>query len=66
MLRYDDIDEGRSSCYGKIDSKGGYPLLVLPSESPSEESRRVRGGGIRVEAKEKKDRLSSRRGSLYL
>ena len=66
MLRYDDIDEGRSSCYGTIDSKGGYPLLVLSSESPGEESRRVRGRDIRVEAKERKDRLGSRRGSLYL
>ena len=66
MLRYDNIDEGRSSCCGTIDSKGEYPLLVLPSESPGEESRRVRGGGIRVEAKERKDRLGSRRGSLYL
>ena len=66
MLRYDDIDEERSSCCGTIDSKGGYPLLVLPSKSPDEESRRVRGGGIRVEAKEKKDRLGNRRGSLYL
>ena len=46
MLRYDDIDKGRSSYYGIIDSKGGYPLLVLPSESLDEESRRVRGGGI--------------------
>ena len=60
MLRYDDVDEGRSSCCGTIDGKGGYPLLVLPSESPGEESRRVREGGIRVEAKEKKDRLGSR------
>ena len=66
MLRYDNIDEGRNSCYGTIDSKGGYPLLVLPSKSPGEESRRVRGGGIRIEAKEKKDRLDSRRGSFYL
>ena len=66
MLRYDDIDEGRSSCYGTIDSKGGCPLPVLPSESPGEESRRARGEGIRVEAKERKDRLGSRRGSLYL
>ena len=66
MLRYNNIDEGRSSCYGTIDSKGGYPLLVLPSESLGEESRRARGGGIRVEAKERKDRLGSRRGSLYL
>ena len=66
MLRYDNIDEERSSYYGTIDSKGGYPLLVLPSESLGEESRRVRGGGIRVEAKERKDRLGSRRGSLYL
>ena len=55
MLRYDNINEGRSSYYGIIDSKGGYPLLVLPSESLGEESRRVRGGGIRVEVKEKKD-----------
>ena len=60
MLRYDNIDEGRSSCYGTIDSKGGYPLLVFPSESLGEESRRVRGGGIRVKAKEKKDRLGNR------
>ena len=66
MLRYDNIDEGRSLYYGTIDSKGGYPLPVLPSESLGEESRRVRGGGIRVEAKERKDRLGSRRGSLYL
>ena len=66
MLRYDNIDEGRSSCYGTIDSKGGYPLLVLPSESPGEESRRARGEGIRIEAKERKNRLGSRRGSLYL
>ena len=66
MLRYDDVDEGRSSCCGTIDSKGGYPLPVLPSENPGEKSRRVRGGGIRVEAKKRKDRLGSRRGSLYL
>ena len=66
MLRYDNIDEERSSCYGTIDSKGEYPLLILPSESLGKESRRARGGGIRVEAKEKKDRLGSRRGSLYL
>ena len=66
MLRYDNINEERSSCYGIIDSKSGYPLLVLPSESPGEESRRARGGGIRVKAKERKDRLDSRRGSLYL
>ena len=66
MLRYDNINEGRSSCYGTIDGKGGYPLLVLPGESPGEESRRVRGRDIRVEAKERKDRLGSRRGSLYL
>ena len=66
MLRYDDVDEGRSSCYGIIDSKGGCPLPVLPSKSPGEESRRVRGRGIRIEAKERKDRLGSRRGSLYL
>ena len=66
MLRYDNIDEGRSSCYGTIDSKGGCPLPVLPSESPGEESRRARGGGIRVEAKERKNRLGSRRGSFYL
>ena len=52
--------------YGTIDSKSGYPLLVIPSESPGKESRRARGGGIRVEAKERKDRLGSRRGSLYL
>ena len=66
MLRYDNIDEERSSYYGTIDSKGGCPLLVLPSESPDKESRRARGGGIRVEAKERKNRLGSRRGSLYL
>ena len=66
MLRYNNIDEGKSSYYGIIDSKGGYPLLVLPSESPGEESRRVQGGGIRVEAKERKNRLDSRRGFLYL
>ena len=66
MLRYDNINEERSSYYGTIDSKGGYPLLVLPSKSLGEESRRVRGGGIRVETKERKDRLDSRRGSLYL
>ena len=66
MLRYDNINEERSSYYGTIDSKGGYPLLVLPSKSLGEESRRVRGRDIRVEAKERKDRLGSRRGSLYL
>ena len=66
MLRYNNIDEGRNSYYGTIDSKGGYPLLVLPSESPGEESRQARGRDIRVEAKERKDRLGSRRGSLYL
>ena len=66
MLRYNNIDEGRSSYYSTIDSKGGYPLLVLPSESPGEESRRARGEGIRVEAKERKDQLGSRRSSLYL
>ena len=66
MLRYDNIDEGRSSYYGIIDSKGRYPLLVLPGESLGEESRRARGGGIQVEAKERKDRLGSRRGFLYL
>ena len=55
MLRYDNIDEGRSLYYGTIDSKGGYPLLVLPSESLGEKSRRAQGGGIRVEAKERKD-----------
>ena len=66
MLRYDNIDEGRSSCYGTIDSKSGCLPPVLPSESPDEESRRARGGDIRIEAKEKKDRLGSRRGSLYL
>ena len=66
MLRYDNIDEERSSYYGTIDSKGGYPLLILSSESPGKESRRARGEGIRVEAKERKDRLDSRRGSLYL
>ena len=66
MLRYDNIDEERSSCCGTIDGKGGCPLPVLPSKSLDEESRRARGGGIRVEAKERKDRLGSRRGSLYL
>ena len=66
MLRYDDIDEERSSCYGTMDGKGGYPPPVLPSESPGKESRRARGGGIRVEAKERKNRLGGRRGSLYL
>ena len=60
MLRYDNIDEERSSCYGTIDSKGGCPLLVLPSESPGKKSRRVRGKDIRVEAKERKNRLGSR------
>ena len=60
MLRYDNIDEGRNSCYGIIDSKGGYPLLILPSENPGEESRRARGGGIRVKAKERKNRLGSK------
>ena len=60
MLRYADVDEGRSSCCGTINSKGGYPLLVFPSESLDEESRRARGGGIRVEAKERKDRLDNR------
>ena len=55
MLRYNNINEGRNSYYGTIDSKGGYPLLVLPSESPGEENKRARGGGIRVEAKERKD-----------
>ena len=66
MLRYDDVDEERSSYYGTIDGKGGCPPLVLPSKSPGEESRRARGEGIRVEAKERKDRLGSRRGSFYL
>ena len=66
MLRYDNIDEERSPYYGTMDGKGGYPLPVLPSESPGEKSRRARGGGIRVKAKERKDRLGSRRGSLYL
>ena len=66
MLRYDNVDEGRSSCYGTIDSKGGYPLPVLPSESLGEENRQARGGGIRIEAKERKNRLGSRRGSFYL
>ena len=66
MLRYNNINEGRSSYYSTIDSKGGYPLLVLPSESPGEESRRVRGGGIRIKVKERKDRLGSRRDSFYL
>ena len=51
---------------GTIDSKGGYLLLVLSSESPGEENKRARGEGIRVKAKEKKDRLGSRRSSLYL
>ena len=60
MLRYDNIDEERSLYYGTIDSKGECSLLILPSESPGEESRRARGGGIRVEAKEGKDRLGSR------
>ena len=46
--------------YGIIDSKGGYPLLVLPSESLGEESRRARGGGIRIKAKKKKSRLGNR------
>ena len=49
-----------------MDGKDGYPPPVLTSESPGEESRRARGGGIRVEAREKKDRLGNRRGSLYL
>ena len=66
MLRYNNINEGRSSYYSTIDSKGGYPLLVLPSESPGEESRRVRGGGIRIKVKERKDRLGNRRDSFYL
>ena len=66
MLRYNNIDKGRNLYYSTIDSKGGYPLLVLPSESLGEESRRVRGGGIRVEAKKRKNRLGSRRGSFYL
>ena len=60
MLRYDDIDEERSSCYGTMDGKSGCPLSVLPSKSPGKESRRARGGGIQVEAKERKDRLDSR------
>ena len=55
MLRYNNINEGRNSYYGIIDSKGGYPLLVLPSESLGEKNRRARGGGIRVKAKERKD-----------
>ena len=55
MLRYDNIDEERSSYYDTIDSKGGYPLLVLPSKNPGEESRRAREGGIRIKAKERKD-----------
>ena len=54
MLRYNNVDEGRSSCCGTIDGKGGCPLPVLPGESPGEESRQARGGGIRVEAKKKK------------
>ena len=66
MLRYDNIDEERSSCCSTMDGKGGCPPPVLPSESPGKESRRARGGGIRVEAKERKDRLGSRRGFLYL
>ena len=66
MLRYDDVDEGRSSCYSTMDGKGGCPPSILSSESPGEESRRARGGGIRVEAKERKVRLGGRRGSLYL
>ena len=66
MLRYDDIDEGRNSCCGTINGKGGYLPPVLPGESPGEESRQARGGGIQVKAKERKDRLGSRRGSLYL
>ena len=41
MLRYNNIDEGRSLYYDIIDSKGGYPLLVLPSENLSKESRQV-------------------------
>ena len=57
MLRYDNIDEERSSCCGTMDSKGGYPLPVLPGKSPGKESRRVRGEGIRVKAKERKDRV---------
>ena len=60
MLRYDDIDEERSSCYGTMDGKGGYLPPVLSGESPGEESRRARGGGIRVETKERKDQLGSR------
>ena len=54
MLRYNNIDEGRSSYYGTIDGKGGYPLLVLPSKSLGEENRRVRREDIRIKAKEKK------------
>ena len=60
MLRYNNIDEERSSCCGIIDSKGGYPPPVLPSKSPGKESRRARGEGIRVKAKERKNRLGSR------
>ena len=60
MLRYDNIDEGRSSCCGTIDGKGEYSLPVLPGESPGEESRRARGGGIQVKAKERKNRLGDR------
>ena len=37
----DDVDEGRSSCCGTMDGKGGCPPPVLPSESPGEESRRA-------------------------
>ena len=66
MLRYNNINEGKSLYYGTINSKGRYPLPVLPSKSPGEESKRARGGDIRVEAKEKKNRLGSRRGSFYL
>ena len=60
MLQYDDIDEERSPCCGTIDGKGGCPPPVLPGESPGEESRRAQGGGIRVEAKERKDRLGGK------
>ena len=66
MLRYDNINEGRSSCYGTMDSKDRCPPPVLPNENPGEENRQAREGDIRVEAKEKKDRLDSRQGSLYL
>ena len=43
-----------------MDGKGGCPPPVLPGESPGEESRRARGGDIRIEAKERKNRLGNR------